>query len=291
MISVLKGYNIFKTLVLVVIIYSIFFWFFKMETTSRLIKFISDLGVIIAIVGFILTQLNKIERREDEDITDFNEQQERGFIEIETKFLEYYPELFPLYKEMHLENKILQSVPNPPKIDPIKRVQFECNMFNIITQRIENILASSLNFEEFKQSATYNEWVRTWRQWFQSPILRNLWNVNRSYYFAPMTIEFIDRVIIDGGSQKPQTGYPTSPQHTGCPTSLQHTGYPTSPQHTGYPTSPQQTSYITSPQQKSSSKSVRQRPNRSNLSALKGGKRSILSKGRLVHLGFPVPYF
>ena len=248
MIAFLKGYNIFKTLVLIVVVYSIFYWFLRMETASRAIKFISDLGVIIAIVGFILTQLNEIERREDENITNFNEQQETGFIEIERQFLKYYPELFPLYKEMHLENNILQSLQNPPQIDPIKKIQYECNIFNIITQRIENILSSaaSLNFEEFRQSATYNEWVKTWRQWFQSPTLRHLWSINRSYYFAPVTMEFIDRVIIGGTNLKPHTD-----SHIG----------------------------------------LNQRPNQTDLGCLIGGRRTVLSKGRLLHSGFSVPYF
>ena len=206
MTSLFKNRKFYIAFVIFVVVYSIFFWCCKENVRSNLIVFASDLGVMTALASFILSQLDQIEQHEEEQINEFIQQQESGFIEVERQFLKCYPELFPLYKEMHIENPILQSLPDPPQIDATKRIQYECNMFNIITQTIENILLLVVKHQEVQKLPSYNEWLQTWQQWFRSPTLCRLWNINRSYYFSPSTVQFIDKLIVGVADPVIQSG-------------------------------------------------------------------------------------
>lgn len=204
MFEFLQGYNIFVTLTVIVLIYSIVFWWSSPEIKVQWVTYLSNFSVMTALIGFILSQINAIETRKSDEKSQFNKQQESGYVEIEKLFLKYYPELFPLYKEMNYANTWVQKFPIPKNIDPVKRAQYETNMFNIITQKIENILMEMNSIEEFQKLPSYNEWLQTWQQWFKSPTMQTLWKINRPHYFMPQTISFIDNYVI--GHTENQTG-------------------------------------------------------------------------------------
>jgi len=128
-----------------------------------------------------------------------------GFIDIEKTFMQYYPELLPLYKEINNPHHPIQKLPVPKNIDQVKRRAYETNICNIIIQRIENTYSAVVHLGELgnfdrARSQEFAEWVSTWRQWFLSPTLRNVWNFNKARLFSKQTQQFIDSAIIGGKS-------------------------------------------------------------------------------------------
>ena len=191
-----SNFHILHILAIVLILYTVFFWTFNFDRNARWMTYLSDLGLIAALFGFILSQLEQIRQRQQEELTEFNQQQEAGFVEIERLFMKYYPDLLPFYKELNFQNLAIQAVPNPPNIDPLKKAQLESNMFNIIVQRIENIFIAYETYEYFQESPWFQEWMQTWRHWFKSPTMQRLWKFNKNTFFSPKTVNFIDSHII-----------------------------------------------------------------------------------------------
>ena len=195
------NFSIVHLLGLFIVAYTIIFWGFNLDNKSRLMTYMSDLGMFVAFFGFILSQLEEIRQRQQEELASFNQQQEAAFIEIEKLFMKYYPELFHLYKELNSQNKHLQSLPDPTNIDPNKRAQFESNMFNIIIQRIENVFIAYNNYEEFSKSPWFEEWMQTWKHWFLSPTMQRLWAFNKNIFFDKRTVNFVDMYLIPKTTQ------------------------------------------------------------------------------------------
>ena len=64
-------------------------------------------------------------------------------------------------------------------------------MANIIFRQIENVL--ELN----QYQLTNQEWVTTWKTWFQSPTLQLLWNQkNKHLFYSPQKVQFVDDTIL-----------------------------------------------------------------------------------------------
>lgn len=180
------------------LIYTAIYWYFKLHgypPWGQYVESLYHLGVFIALISFFLDQIIKKKVDTEKSISDIVHDQELGFIDIEQHFLDNYPVLFPLYKELNQQNKIIQKIPNPKNIDPIKRLQSENNMCNIILQRIENIYLAELQLENFQNSEQYQEWIKTWKQWFRSPTLTRVWNTNKYTFFSKNILDFLDGVV------------------------------------------------------------------------------------------------
>ena len=190
------NFSILNLLIAFVIIYTLLFWAFDFTAKSKIMAYMSDLGMFVALFGFVLSQLEEIRQRKIEELTAFNQQQEASFIEIERLFMKYYPDLFPFYKELNSHNPTIQSMPNPTTIDPARRLQLEANIFNIIIQRIENIFVAYETYEDFSHSDFHEEWMKTWRKWFTSPTMQRLWQANKKIFFATKTINLIDNYVL-----------------------------------------------------------------------------------------------
>ena len=187
-----------------VIIYTISFWAFDLVDNRVWLSYIESLyhfGVIVAIAGFVLTQFETEEKTMMDYISQINQQQELGFIEIEKLFMNHYPELLPLYKELNQHNPLIQKIRAPSNINQSKKTFYEITVCNMIIQRIENTYLSISQLHKYFSfdhlgSREFNEWASTWKQWFKSPTLRRVWHSNKNKLFAQATADFIDREII-----------------------------------------------------------------------------------------------
>lgn len=178
--------------------YTIVFVVYQLNLSPAWLSYIQSLyhiGVVIIILGFILNQVAEHTKNVHDNTAEAGRLAEAGFVEVEHLFMQNYPELFPLYKELNQHNKILQSTPNPKNINPTKRVQFEYSICNIILQKIENIYSLGLSIPDYKESDEFQEWLITWKQWFKSPTLRRVWHSNKNV-FARYTQNFIDNEIL-----------------------------------------------------------------------------------------------
>jgi hypothetical protein len=189
--------------------YTIVFWLYALYQNEPWIKYVGtlyNLGVVIALIGFILERNDAQEHELLSDISRITRDQEVGFIDVEKEFMNYYPELLPLYKEMNQRSQVIQSVPIPQNIDVAKKIILEYNACNIFIQRLENTYLATIDVgrdHSMKEVFTseFNEWVLTWRNWFKSPTLRRIWKEN-SVLFSSRTKLFIDNVIIGKLSMK-----------------------------------------------------------------------------------------
>jgi hypothetical protein len=185
-------------LIIALLLYTVIFWTFRIYKNEEWIKYtesIYHLGVLIALISFLVDQNNTKKQEEDKLINEIIRNEEVGFIDIEQNFLENFPTLFPLYKELNQHNKILQAIPIPKNIDPIQKAQLEINMCNIIIQRIANTYLNGLQLKGYFDTAEYKEWLLTWREWFNSPTLLRVWNTNKNIFFSKRTVYYIDNVV------------------------------------------------------------------------------------------------
>jgi hypothetical protein len=186
---------------LLLLIYTIIYWFSDLSSSwFKYLKSMSNLGIVVALVDFIISEINQSSAATVDFISNMEDQQESGFIDIEQLFMSNYPELLPLYKEINQHNPMIQSLKVPENIDPIKKVQLETNVCNIMIQRLENIYLSILKFPDYQQIPEFKEWITTWKQWFKSSTMKKVWNLNKKYYFSSQTANFIDNYIINNQS-------------------------------------------------------------------------------------------
>jgi hypothetical protein len=128
-------------------------------------------------------------------VTTHTVEQERAFIDTGTIFMQEYPYSFRLYQEMNSNDAIISSLPAPNVDDETKRVIIETVLAKNVIQRIENTY-NILTSEHVDWSKPENiEWINTWRIWFRSKRLNEIWQRNKVLYNS-IFAQFLDREII-----------------------------------------------------------------------------------------------
>lgn len=199
MIFALPKYIVSMTLISAMIFYTFIFFYYGLANKPIWIAYtqtLFNLGVIVAVIGFVLDRVYRMHQQDVDYQHQLTQQQKQGFINIEQEFMHHYPELLPFYKEIHQQNNLLQSLPNPKNIDQIKRAELESIMSNVMIQSVENIYSSLKLVPDYQSLPEFVEWTNTWKQWFKSPTLRRIWKINKSVYFSQNTVNFIDKEII-----------------------------------------------------------------------------------------------
>lgn len=199
MIFALPKYIVSITLITAMIFYTFIFFYYGLANKPIWITYtqtLFNLGVIVAIIGFVLDRVYRMHQQDVDYQNQLTRQQKQGFMNIEQEFMHHYPELFPFYKEIHQQNHQLQSLSNPKNIDQTKKSELESIMSNLMIQSIENIYSSIKLVPDYQSSSEYIEWTNTWKQWFKSPTLRQIWKINKAIYFSQNTVNFIDNEII-----------------------------------------------------------------------------------------------
>lgn len=195
--SVISSYANY-VLVIFVIIYTVIFHYYGLEgnkTWNVYLEQMWHLGVVVAVIGFTVN-LSSSEREKENNASSLAVQHETtGFIEIEKLFMANYPELLPLYKEMHQHNPDVQAI-KVPDYDVSKKELLEATMASVIFQNIENIYTQLSTNPDYEPVFTLGEWLMTWRVWFLSPTLRRKWQINKNVFYSKKTVEFVDKHII-----------------------------------------------------------------------------------------------
>ena len=125
-------------------------------------------------------------------VIDQNNDRKIGF---EKLFVENYPYLERLYKQLNNDNDTLKSIPSPSlnEEEKKKRRALEINMCAIIFQMIENIYTENKTFDP--ESPHNAVWIHKWKTWFKGPIIREQWSNMKENYTRSTQI-YIDNNLL-----------------------------------------------------------------------------------------------
>lgn len=189
--------NLILIALFILILYTFGWILFHLDTNMKFNAYIQSLyymSVFVLLMSFIYEYNKKNMEDHANEIITINNIQTNSFIMIEKMFLDNYPYSCELYKQINSHNSELAKLPNQKITDNIKKHLFELNMSNILIQNIENALMSWSLLNENIES--FEELVRTWTNWFKSPILINNYKTNK-FLFASSTCDFIDNKLVN----------------------------------------------------------------------------------------------
>lgn len=176
---------------------SAIFWFTDLWRNERVEKYVTLLGAfatISVIVSFLISLQNSSrqedQRRQDEEDRQsaaFVNETQKNWVELEQQFMNNYPYLTSLYKELYPQSSI--TVPDLTAEQQIQAQNDQWHVSSQLLQTIENIV----NTNQVSTSLPYG-WYAVFQSWLKSPTLINVWNKTRQYY-NPTTAAFIDAII------------------------------------------------------------------------------------------------
>lgn len=112
------------------------------------------------------------------------------------------PDLGRIYKQTHSEITMLQSIPDPPITDEVKRK--EIHMAQEMLSIIGNVnLIISQQREGWKNPVALT-WLGTFRQWLKSLIVQAVWEETKNLY-SPETIHFVDTMLLPYSNLNPDS--------------------------------------------------------------------------------------
>lgn len=173
------------------------FWLTNLWQNQKIDKYVTFLGAfatISVIISFLISLQNSAredaQRRQDESdrqAASFVAETQKNWVELEQEFMNNYPYLTSLYKELYPESVI--TVPDLSAEQKIQAQNDQWHMCSQLLQTIENII----NTNQVTASLPYG-WYAVFQSWLKSPTLVNVWNTTRQYY-NPVTSAFIDGII------------------------------------------------------------------------------------------------
>lgn len=175
------------------ILLTVLFWVTDISKNEKFMKYISVLSVITTLI-FIISFVNNIKNTEkqidDKKATDFINETEKNWIELEKYFSNNFPYLSPLYKELYADNQTIQ----PISLSPDQQTEANYKQLHacqILYQTIENLVNT-------EPELTYDRlnfgWYKIFSSWSKSDIFRSNWESSKSFY-NPTTQNFISSLI------------------------------------------------------------------------------------------------
>lgn len=192
--------NTYYITVLVVLLfmgYTSLFWlskhssFFRGEDWIRYTSTLYSLGIICTVIALLFNMNAQTTQAEQNHAQLFATQTQNGFITIEDEFRRADPYLSALYKSMNPDNAIIQGIPNAT-VDLAKDARMEVHMANVIFQRIENVVIQNPDVNWDDPKGRYYEWLTTWRQWFQSERLQEIWKENSKTFYSQEFVNWMN---------------------------------------------------------------------------------------------------
>lgn len=185
---------VFVTLFILITWFYFYTDHFSKPNFGTYINCLSVIGITISLLTFIHIKSNgekEILRNEKIDaLTAVN----RGYTEIEKLFLQNYPWSCQFYNEIYQTtyNSSICGFKSEIITDPQRQNMVNEHIGSVMIQSIEEVLLSSRLHDH--KIIDLSDWIKTWRQWFRSGILRKIWICKRSLYNHEMQ-SFIDSLI------------------------------------------------------------------------------------------------
>lgn len=167
------------------------------------------------IVG-ILAAIYTIQQNYEKNTNDFKQQiqarLEEGMVRVQRLFMnqKWFNDLQPMYLEMNpsLNHSLHNDTPIDTPIDiPIQSkqssqsIQIQYMAANVLFRQIE-IVFNYLGATQIMEPG-YHQWLRTWRMYFSSPLLRRYWFQSAPQYSSLMQ-NFVENELLSKFHSKPQ---------------------------------------------------------------------------------------
>lgn len=167
------------------------------ERLTKYMSLVTGFSTIIILFSFIVTlsqdnadRADKIRIQQEAQTKEFSDEVQQNWIDLEKMFLNGYPYLTPLYKELYPNNPNI-TVPTLSEADQTQANSQQQHMCMILTQIIEDVLV--LHPDPNPQDNNFG-WNVIFTSWIGSPTFQSNWQATRNFY-NPNTQKFIDSVI------------------------------------------------------------------------------------------------
>lgn len=197
--SILSTYRVTFIIFTILIIVTIIYWKTPLGQNPKFLEYlgvISLLGGVLAIASFIQQEARAEELQARAMIDNIIKQNQDTMIQLENMLINE-PLLLRIYKQMYPENVPLQEISTEDGPITAKEIHFTSVLFRLI----ENII-SPIAFEISDANTEYNRaWIRLFKSWFQSEIVRNQWRYTKQFYSVP-TQQLVDAIILEFYAEK-----------------------------------------------------------------------------------------
>ena len=197
-----QTYRVSIFIILFIIIISIVYWATPLGKNPKFLEYlgvISLIGGLLAIAAFVQQEAQAERILATATVNNTITQNQDTWISTE-RMLIMEPTLLRIYKQMYPNNIPLQEIPS--EIDggiTAKEIHFTAILF----QLIENILSPIAYGLTPVNTDDNRTWVRVFKSWFESEIVRNQWEYTKTFY-TDLTQKLINQIILNYFAQ--QTG-------------------------------------------------------------------------------------
>lgn len=179
--------------IVILIMATIVFWSVGQDAKGNLKRYsvvITGVGIILVFLTFIYEAIFQEKEEKAIDRDNYLALTSSGWIGIEKDVYTNYPYLERLYSQIYPDIPIVV----PQVSDPIKQRDMEVHMCQILFQNLDNVFVSNGGLS-ISWETQQPEWLYTFRSWFTSEIVKEVWSRAKRLYSSEMIL-FIDKQII-----------------------------------------------------------------------------------------------
>lgn len=185
------------------IVVSVVYWILPDTKRCRknFVTYVSVLGVLgtlVAVLAFCIGASTHHVETQTRLVASRVQLANDNWIELEKYFLRH-PELSRLYRQMYPDNAVLRAIaPTRAELDPSPDVQMaELHAVQMVLQIMENVVTHVLADTRGWKNPVYDEWHETFVSWFQSSLIRRVWETNQ-HLFGHQLQTFVQRDLCRG---------------------------------------------------------------------------------------------
>lgn len=189
--------------VVIILVLTYIYWFTKFGRNvilERYIEAIAVLGTLTAIVSLYLSYRSSEQTNQKQLELDLVKADETGIIDTEKFFMDNYPYLVNLYKEIYSDNPNIQNI-NVKVEDKTKQTLAESHATQILITKIETGFHTIGETADWKNSEITKPWTNLWSTWFKSPTLRKYWEYYKQFEGESVR-KLVDEIIIPMADSK-----------------------------------------------------------------------------------------
>lgn len=189
--------------IVIVVAASWLFWGHGPKYDARLVAFftvISSLALGTAFLTVVFQQAQAVRQEQQHATETVINQESQGYLDLQQLLSQGLPDTFVLVQQLNQNNRTLQRLAPPPVDNASTAYAKQALACHAILERVETVFLSlggpSADWTLPNRNA---QWLRTWRSWFRSPLLRQIW-ADTKFRYTFDTQNFVDTTILKKGT-------------------------------------------------------------------------------------------